>query len=183
MTRLLITASNSFKCTIKLETQGNRKVSLADRHRVVVGPLHGRSTRLPMFASRLACMGTTPNVSTSETQTLEQDTVFRRGFPSRSCVQFARCSPATIGQISEWLTAFVNHFLVTRVETRAFCTCWEQIAQRHKWTTFVQNALGSRFIKSSRIGLCLGSRRFSRTEIQFALHFDSSTVPQGECYA
>ena len=117
MTRLLITASNSFKCTIKLETQGNRKVSLADRHRVVVGPLHGRSTRLPMFASRLACMGTTPNVSTSETQTLEQDTVFRRGFSSglsitlvrAICTVFARYDRANFGMVDRFCQPFSSN--------------------------------------------------------------------------
>jgi hypothetical protein len=33
-----------------------------------------------------------------------------------------------LGQISKWLTAFVNHFRVTRVETKAYCTRWERIA-------------------------------------------------------
>jgi len=29
-----------------------------------------------------------------------------------------------LGQISKWLTVFVNHFRVTRVETRESCTRW-----------------------------------------------------------
>ena len=31
---------------------------------------------------------------------------------------------AILGQISKWLTVFVNRFRVTRVETRASCTRW-----------------------------------------------------------
>ena len=42
-------------------------------------------------------------------------------------VSYALCSfiaAPLLGQISKWLTVFVNRFRVTRVETRASCTCW-----------------------------------------------------------
>ena len=45
-----------------------------------------------------------------------------------------------LGQISKWLTTFVNHFRAVRVETRAYCTRWEQIA----FGQFVDNLCAKR---------------------------------------